>query len=85
MELRVLAIRALTNAGGADAIGRLIQIAFPARRWLPNRLAPKSPAVLAALAGVAALGSGDPRVRWLIARARLDRDPEIRAAAGSAA
>ncbi len=85
MELRVLAIRALTNAGGSDAIGRLIQIAFPARRWLPNRLAPKSPAVLAALAGVASLGSGDPRVRWLIARARLDRDPEIRAAAGSAA
>jgi hypothetical protein len=85
MELRVLAIRALTNAGGADAIGRLIQIAFPARRWLPDRLAPKSPAVLAALAGVAGLGSSDPRIKWLIARARHDRDPEIRAAAGSAA
>lgn len=85
MEVRVLAIRVLVNTGASDAIGRLIAIAFPPRRWLPNRLAPKSPVVLAALAGICALGSTDPRVKWLITRARRDRDPEIRAAAGNAA
>jgi hypothetical protein len=85
MDLRVLAIRTLISTGGSDAIGRLIGIAFPPRRWLPSRLAPKSPAVLAALAGICSLGSTDPRVKWLITRARLDRDPAIRAAAGSAA
>ncbi|MGE5927451.1 MAG: hypothetical protein ACM357_08860 [Gemmatimonadota bacterium] len=85
MDLRVLAIRSLVATGASDAVSRLIMIAFPARRWLPNRLAPKSPAMLAALAGVCALGSTDPRVKWLIARARRDRDPEIRAAAGDAA
>lgn len=85
MDLRVLAIRSLVATGASEAISRLIAIAFPARRWLPNRLAPKSPAVLAALAGICALGSTDPRVKWLITRARRDRDPEIRAAAGNAA
>ena len=85
MELRVLAIRALASSGASDAVDRLIAIAFPSRRWLPSRLAPKSPAMLAALAGICALGSTDPRVEALITRARRDRDPEIRAAAGHAA
>ena len=85
MDLRVLAIRSLVTTGASDAVSRLITIAFPARRWLPDRLAPKSPVVLAALGGICALGSTDPRVKWLIARARRDRDPEIRAAAGDAA
>ncbi|HEU4827987.1 MAG TPA: hypothetical protein VFT04_02215, partial [Gemmatimonadales bacterium] len=85
VELRVMAVRAMVNTGASDALARLIAIAFPRRRWLPNRLAPKSPLVLAALAGICALGPTDPRVKWLITRARRDRDPEIRAAAGEAA
>ena len=85
MDLRVLAIRSLIATGVSDAVGRLIAIAFPPRRWLPDRMAPKSPAVLAAISGICALGSTDPRVKWLITRARMDRDPEVRAAAGSAA
>jgi hypothetical protein len=85
MDLRVLAIRSLVASGTPEAVSRLVAIAFPARRWLRNRLAPKSPAVLAALAGISVLGSTDPQVMWLITRARRDRDPEIRAAAGNAA
>ncbi|HEX6644593.1 MAG TPA: hypothetical protein VF037_07945, partial [Gemmatimonadales bacterium] len=85
MELRVQAVRVLVAAASADAVACLTTIAFPPRRWLPGRLAPKSPVVLAALSGIATLGSTDQRVRWLITRAQRDRDPEIRAAAGAAA
>jgi hypothetical protein len=85
MELRVQAVRALVGVASGEAVACLTAIAFPPRRWLPGRLAPKSPVVLAALAGIVALGSTDPRVKWLITRAQRDRDPEIRTAAGAAA
>ncbi|HEU5049602.1 MAG TPA: hypothetical protein VFU00_04700 [Gemmatimonadales bacterium] len=79
-EHRVLAIRVLTQTGNGDAVTRLTAIAFPPRRWLPLRLGPKSPELLAALTGLARLGPADPRIRRLLFRAAGHRDPEIRAA-----
>ncbi|HLS47015.1 MAG TPA: hypothetical protein VK012_00730, partial [Gemmatimonadales bacterium] len=84
-KMRVLAMRVLTRTGSSEAVVCLTAVAFPARRWLPNRLAPKSPEVLAALAGLTELGTTDPRVRRLMADAARSRDPEVRAAAGEQA
>jgi hypothetical protein len=51
-------------------------------RWLRRqRLSPKSPEVLAAIAGLAAHWPSEPRVQQVLAEAERHADADIRAAA----
>ena len=82
-EARVLAIRAIARSGTRTALGLLRNLALPPRRWLRRRLAPKSPELLAALAGMAVHWRNDPIAADVLALAMQHSDPEIRAAAGT--
>jgi hypothetical protein len=82
-EARVLAIRAIARGGTRTALGLLRDVALPPRRWLRRRLAPKSPELLAALAGMAVHWRNDPIAADVLTLAMQHSDPEIRAAAGT--
>ena len=82
-EARVLAIRAIARSGTRTALGLLRDLALPPRRWLRRRLAPKSPELLAALAGMAVHWRKDPIAADVLTLAMQHSDPEIRAAAGT--
>jgi hypothetical protein len=82
-EARVLAIRAIARSGTRTALGLLRDLALPPRRWLRRRLAPKSPELLAALAGMAVHWRNDPIAADVLTLATQHSDPEIRAAAGT--
>ncbi|HEX6406903.1 MAG TPA: hypothetical protein VFZ90_06865, partial [Gemmatimonadales bacterium] len=81
-EARVLAIRAIARSGTRTALHLLRDLALPPRRWLRRRLAPKSPELLAALAGMAVHWRQDPTASDVLTLAMQHSDPEIRAAAG---
>jgi hypothetical protein len=81
-EARVLAIRAIARSGTRTALHLLRDLALPPRRWLRRRLAPKSPELLAALAGMAVHWRQDPTAADVLTLAMQHSDPEIRAAAG---
>ena len=81
-EARVLAIRAIARSGTRTALSLLRDLALPPRRWLRRRLAPKSPELLAALAGMAVHWRQDPVAADVLTLAMQHSDPEIRAAAG---
>ena len=81
-EARVLAIRAIARSGTHTALHLLRDLALPPRRWLRRRLAPKSPELLAALAGMAVHWRQDPTAADVLTLAMQHSDPEIRAAAG---
>jgi hypothetical protein len=83
-ELRALAVRALGATGTPAARRRLIDIVLPERRWLPRRLAPPSPPVLAALAVIATHWRDDPESQHALEKASRHADPAVRAAAGHA-
>jgi len=80
-EARVLAIRAIARSGTRTALHLLRDLALPPRRWLRRRLAPKSPELLAALAGMAVHWRNDPIAADVLTLAMQHSDPEIRAAA----
>jgi hypothetical protein len=82
-EARVLAIRAIARSGTRTALSLLRDLALPPRRWLRRRLAPKSPELLAALAGMAVHWRQDPIAAGVLTLALQHSDPEIRAAAGT--
>ena len=84
-ESRVLAIRALARSGGSATPEVLRGLVMHPRRWLGRRLAPKSPELLAALAGLASHWAKDPAAAEVLTQAREHTDPEIRAAAGGPA
>ncbi|HEY9014078.1 MAG TPA: hypothetical protein VIM84_03325 [Gemmatimonadales bacterium] len=84
-ESRVLAIRALARSGGSATPEVLRGLVMHPRRWLGRRLAPKSPELLAALAGLASHWSKDPAAAEVLVQAREHSDAEIRAAAGGTA
>ncbi|HEU4647541.1 MAG TPA: hypothetical protein VFS33_00680 [Gemmatimonadales bacterium] len=81
-DVRAFLIRALATIPAPRARDWLIRRCL-ARRWwlLRTRLAPKSPEVLAALAGLAAAWSRDASAAAVLAMARQNQDPELRAAA----
>ena len=82
LDLQVLAIRALGSSRAPVAVPCLLDLAVTRSRWLRReRVAPKSGAVLAALAALASTWPTAPRVAPLLARAIASADPEIRAAA----
>jgi hypothetical protein len=83
-EVRVPTLRILARTRTPGALTVLLAHARPRRRWLGRRLAPKSPELLAALAGLASYWKGNQQAGEVLARARRHSDPEIRAAATAA-
>jgi hypothetical protein len=79
-ELRALAVRIVTRAREPETLRVLLAIVNYRRRWFRNRLAPKSPDLLAALTGLAAHWGEEPLVKEVIAYARWHTDRQIRAA-----
>lgn len=84
-ELRVLAARVLTRARTPDALRVLLQVIALRRRWFGIRMAPKSPELLAALAGLALYWRDDPTAAEVLNHAQQHSDSEIRAAARASA
>ena len=79
---RVMAIRVLARSRTARALESLAGLAVTRTRWLRRqRLAPKSPEVLAAIAGLATHWPAEPRVQPVLAEAERHADADIRAAA----
>lgn len=85
-ELRGPAVQAIAGTGQAAALACLLHLASVRTRWLKReRVAQKSPVVLAALSALATHWTGDARVATLIARAARHSDHEIRASVSRAA
>lgn len=81
-DLRVLAIRVLGYARAPAALATLLRLTAGGRTLFGReKLPPRSPELLVALAALAAGWRGDARARVTLARAAAARDPEIRAAA----
>jgi hypothetical protein len=80
-ELRVLAARVVTRAQTPEALRILLEVIALRRRWFLKRMAPKSPELLVALAGLAAYWRDDPMAAEVLFHARQHHDSEIRAAA----
>jgi hypothetical protein len=82
-EVRVATLRILARTRTPAALSVLLTHARRRRSWFGLRLAPKSPELLAALAGLASYWKTEPRAAEVLARALRHSDPEIRAAAAS--
>ena len=81
-DVRTLAVRALGHARAPAALTTLLRLASTGRTLFGReKLPPKSPELLAALAGLASGWQQDPRARALLRRAAGSSDPDIRAAA----
>lgn len=80
-ELRSLAVRVLARSRASEALPILLLLALRRRRWFGHRLAPKSPEMLAVIAGLARYWQGDARASGVLSKASSHSDPEIRAAA----
>ncbi len=80
-EFRSHAIRALTCLGSDRAREALLQITALRRRGLRRSLPDPTPALLAAIRGLATSWPEDPRVQEVIGIARDSKDPGIRQAA----
>jgi hypothetical protein len=79
-ELELAAVQAIATSGQAAALTCLLGLASVRTRWLKReRIAPKSPVVLAALAALATHWNTDPRAVALVARAARSSDRDIRA------
>jgi hypothetical protein len=85
-DLRVLAIRALGYTTEPAAFETLLRLTSGGKTILgKEKLPPKSPELLVALAALAARWSGDPQARATLARAAVSTDREIRDATDPAA
>ena len=82
--VRAQAVRVLARAGGPEAVELLVMLARTRRRWLRQPLAPRSPAMLAAIAGLAQHWSDEPRAAAVLRDAMHHRDLRIRNAAKGA-
>ena len=81
-DVRTLAVRALGHARAPAALTTLLRLASTGRTLFGReKLPPKSPELLAALAGLASGWQQDPRARALLRRAADSSDPDVRAAA----
>ena len=80
-DMEVLAVRTLATTGSAEALPCLLSIAVYRTQWLRReRIAPKSPMVLAALGGLAQHWSADAHVAKILGRAARSGDADVRAA-----
>jgi hypothetical protein len=86
-ELEQLAVRTLASTGAPEALPCLLSIAVYRTRWLRReRLAAKSPVMLAALGGLALHWAADAHVARILSRAARSGDSDVRSAvAGRAA
>jgi hypothetical protein len=82
-EARVLAVRILARSNSVESVRVLQSLVLHRRRWFGRRLAPKSPEVLAALAGLATHWRDHPDAVEVLAQAQRHWDADIRAAATS--
>ena len=84
-SLRALAIRAVASVDSSDVIDWVLRFVMVGRKRFfgGERLAPKSPELLAALTALGTFWPRDPRVAATLARAAKSPDPEIRNAAVS--
>ena len=82
-SLRALAIRTVANVRSADVMDWVLRFVMVGRKRFfgGERLAPKSPELLAALTALGSYWPRDPRVAATLARAAKSPDPEIRQAA----
>ncbi len=81
-DVRTLAVRALGYARAPAALEVLLRLTSGGRTLLGReKLPPKSPELLAALAGLASGWQRDPRARVVLRRASASGDPDIGAAA----
>src|SRR5438105_4098964 len=81
-DVRTLAVRALGHARARAALEALLRLASAGRTLFGReKLPPKSPELLAALAGLASGWPQDPRARAVLRRAAESRDPDWVAAA----
>ena len=78
-EVRALAIRVLAASRARTALDYLLGLAVRRRKFWGHRLAPKSPEVLAALAGLAQHWAQDSKAKGVISLATRSTDSEIRA------
>jgi hypothetical protein len=79
---RVLAIRVLARSRSTRALESLASLALLRTRWFRRRrIAPKSPEVLAAIAGLAAHWPEEPEAQQVLATAERHADADVRAAA----
>lgn len=83
-EMRARAVRVVGQSRAPGALDHLLELAVRGRRWLPRRLGPKSPEVLAALAALAAYWGDDPAAAKVLAMARRHPDPDYATAAMTA-
>ncbi|MDX1577408.1 MAG: HEAT repeat domain-containing protein [Gemmatimonadota bacterium] len=81
-EHRVLAIRALGRSGEPAAVEPLLRVVRRGAGLAPNRLAEKSPVMVAGLQALATFPGDIGRGRKLLARASRSRDSDIRGALG---
>jgi hypothetical protein len=80
-DLRVLAIRALGYARAPAALTTLLRLSSGGRTLFGReKLPPKSPELLVALAALGAGWGDDERAQAILARAAAASDPEVRAA-----
>jgi len=79
-EVRLLAVRALAGSPDPDRVGRLVAAAKQRSWWGGQRLAPKSPVLLAILKALADSYGDHPEASAVLAMASQHRDPEIRGA-----
>ena len=84
-SLRALAIRAVASVRSHDVVEWVLRFVMIGRKRFfgGERLAPKSPELLAALTALGSYWAKDPRVASTLARAAKSTDPEIRNAAVS--
>lgn len=81
-DIRVQAIRSLVHTRTAQARACLVELALAKRRWfMPQRLAPRSPEMLAALGVLASAWMDDSGAVEVLRMAERSRDPAVRAAA----
>ena len=84
-SLRALAIRAVASVALPDVVDWVLRFVMVGRKrfFRGERLAPKSPELLAALVALGSFWPDDPRVIETLARAARSPDAEIRSAAAT--
>ncbi len=82
--IRAQAVRVLARSGEPGDVELLVTLARARRRWLRHPLAPRSPAMLAAITGLAQRWPHEPRAAAVLHDALRHRDLQIRNAAKAA-
>ena len=82
--IRAQAVRVLARSGSPEDVELLVTLARAHRHWLRRPLAPRSPTMLAAIAGLAQHWPHEPRAAAVLHDALHHRDLQVRNAAKAA-